>query len=82
VWFFSRAATDVPVDIKNGSRRPNPVNWGTPTAIFESGDNCDLSKVSHVECEVGDRSKLRPLQAFSDNNFIINLTFCGECISS
>ncbi|RDB27908.1 putative glycosidase C21B10.07 [Hypsizygus marmoreus] len=34
VWFWSRAATNVPSDVKNGATSVNTSNWGTPIAYF------------------------------------------------
>ncbi|KAG6908252.1 hypothetical protein DXG01_005586 [Tephrocybe rancida] len=36
VWFWSRSATNVPSDVKNGATSVNTDNWGTPSAYFPS----------------------------------------------
>ncbi|KAH0581301.1 hypothetical protein H2248_012398 [Termitomyces sp. 'cryptogamus'] len=36
VWFWSRTATNVPSDVKNGITSVNTDNWGTPVAHFPS----------------------------------------------
>ncbi|KAI0079374.1 hypothetical protein K474DRAFT_649827 [Panus rudis PR-1116 ss-1] len=40
VWFFPRG--QVPQDITDGN--PNPDNWGTPAALFQSSDTCNIEQ--------------------------------------
>ncbi|KAF5311079.1 hypothetical protein D9619_007882 [Psilocybe cf. subviscida] len=41
VWFWSRAATDIPSDVMNGATSVNTDNWGTPRAYFPD-TNCPI----------------------------------------
>jgi hypothetical protein len=39
IWRFTRDA--VPSDIQ--LRQPNPASWGTPVALFQNSDGCDMA---------------------------------------
>ncbi|PPR03985.1 hypothetical protein CVT24_008304 [Panaeolus cyanescens] len=42
VWFWSRAADNIPDDVRNGYDEVNTDNWGTPRAYFP-GSSCPMS---------------------------------------
>ncbi|KAF9446477.1 glycoside hydrolase family 16 protein [Macrolepiota fuliginosa MF-IS2] len=42
IWFWSRAETDIPADVRNGETTVNTANWGTPGAYFPN-TSCSLS---------------------------------------
>ncbi|KAF8069103.1 laminarinase [Lyophyllum atratum] len=42
VWFWTRSATNVPADVKNGATSVNTGNWGTPVAYFPN-TSCDIA---------------------------------------
>ncbi|TFL02781.1 laminarinase [Pterulicium gracile] len=41
VWFWSRSASNVPSDVRNGASSINTDNWGTPLAYFPP-DSCNM----------------------------------------
>ena len=41
VWFWPRRSPHVPEDVREDSKTVDPDWWGTPTAYFPTGDNCD-----------------------------------------
>ena len=41
VWFWPRGSFSIPDDVKEDCGTVKPDWWGTPTAYFPTGDNCN-----------------------------------------
>lgn len=44
VWFWSRADSQVPEDVRNNTGSVSPSQWGKPTAVFTSGKSCNIKE--------------------------------------
>lgn len=43
IWYWPRTASNVPNDVRSGSGTIHTLEWGTPYAVFVSGQGCSIS---------------------------------------